>query len=115
MRSFLTDLLQALNSFCPTFLHLPQDTPYPHITLEEISSLTGLPAGPLLLTFTLKIRSRYAGTKEILTLLHQVESILKNYPKGSCKVMKSFLSLVPEGDTRIHTLHVKAKVSYGRD
>ena len=115
MREFFTDLIVLLSPLCPTFLQLPPKVPYPHITVEDITSLCGLPAGPTLLSFSLKIWSQYAGTKEILKTLHEVEAIIGTYQKARMKVMKSFLTVLSDGKTRVHTLHLKARVPHERD
>lgn len=115
MRKFLADLTVALGRYCPTFVNLPLEVPYPHITLEEIHSLSGLPGGPTLINFKLKIWSRYAGVREILTILKHIESSFRTYPTARFKIMKSFLSLFPDDLKRVHTLHVKARIPYERD
>jgi hypothetical protein len=115
MREFFTDLIHVLSPLCPTFLQLPPEVPYPHMTVEEITSLCGIPAGPTLLSFSLKIWSQYAGTKEILKTLHEVENLIITYQKGRMKIMKSFLTLLSDGKTRVHTLHLKARVPYERN
>jgi hypothetical protein len=115
MRKFLGDLIASLDPYCPTFLTLPPDVPYPHITLEGIRSLSALPLGPTALTFELKIWSRYAGPKEILIILKQIESLFHTHKKGQFKIIKSFLAILPHEEKRVHTLHVKARIPYERD
>lgn len=110
MGEFFFDLIKALRQICPAFLHLPPDVAYPHITVEPTNSLTGLPWGPTVLNFSVKIWSHYAGTKEILKMAKNVEAALNTYQKGSLKVMKSALSLLEDGKTRVHTFQVKAKI-----
>ena len=110
MRDLLLDLTQALNSVCPAFLHLPPETLPPYITVEPVSSLQGLPWGPTIVTFTIKIWSRYAGIYEILRLGKGVEKILENYTKSSLKIIKSALTLLSDKETRVQTLHLQARV-----
>lgn len=111
MREFLLELRSALLPMSPTFLHVPQDVPYPHITLEPLSSLRGIPWGPLVLTFRLKIWSQYEGTREILEMIKNVEAFLGSYPKGSLKVLKSALTLLTDKKTRVHVFSVKARIA----
>jgi hypothetical protein len=112
MREFFKDLINTLNLLFPTFLQLPPEVPFPHITVEKITSLYGIPSGPTVLSFSLKIWSQYPGTKEILKTLHDVEVFINSYQKGQIKIMKSFLSTLPDGRTRVYTIHLKARVPY---
>ncbi len=112
MRELFLDLTKLLEHVCPVFQHVPADPPHPYITLEPTQSLQGLPWGPTLVTFTVKIWSRYSGTKEILKLAKGVESLLYTYQKGSLKVMKSGLSLLKDEETRVHTFSIKARVPH---
>lgn len=112
MRELFLDLTKILAPVCPVFHHVPPEAPYPYMTLEPLSSLQGLPWGPTLVTFTLKIWSRYAGTKEILKLAKTVDALLHTYQKGSLKVMESSLALLKEGETRVHTFSIKARVPH---
>ena len=110
MGNFYFDLTNVLNKICPAFLSLPADVDYPHLTVEPANFLTGLPWGPTVLNFSVKICSRYAGTKEILKMARNVEEALCSYKIGSLKVIKSSLSLLEDGETRVHTFQVKAKI-----
>jgi len=112
MRELFLDLTKLLGQVCPVFQHVPSEALYPYMTLEPLNSLQGLPWGPTFVTFTVKIWSRYAGTKEILKLAKVVESLLYTYQKGSLKVMKSGLSLLKDGDIRVHTFSVKARIPH---
>ncbi len=110
MGEFFFDLTKVLSKICPTFLTLPLEVEYPHITVEPTNSLTGLPWGPTVLNFRVKIWSRYIGTKEILKMAKNVEAALNAYKRGSLKVMKSSLSFLEDGHTRVHTFQVKARI-----
>jgi hypothetical protein len=110
MRDFILDLTKTLTPLCPTFLHVPPETPYPHISIEPLQSLMGVPWGPTIVTLVIKIWSQYAGTKEILILAKGVERILRYYEKANIKVAESGLALSGDGTTRIHTFRLKAKV-----
>jgi len=112
MRDFFLDLTKVLSQVCPVFLHVPPEATYPYMTLEPINSLQGIPKGPTLITFTLKIWSQYAGTKEILRMAKRVEPLLHAYQKGSLKIMKSGIALLKEGNTRVHTFNIKARVPH---
>jgi len=111
MRDFLLDLTKALTEICPAFLHLPPETPYPYITIEPVSSLQGLPWGPTIITLTIKIWSRYTGTHEILKLARSVEKTVNTYKKSSLKIIKSALTLRADKKTRVHTIHLQARVT----
>ncbi|MBI2707868.1 MAG: hypothetical protein HYX35_06135 [Proteobacteria bacterium] len=112
MRELFLDLTKTLEQVCPVFQHVPPESPYPYMTLEPLHSLQGLPWGPTLVTFTLKIWSQYAGTKEILKLAKTVEEMLHTYQVGSLKVMKSGLSLLRDRETRVHTFSIKARIPH---
>jgi len=115
MRKFYTDLTAALSQVCPAFLHVPPQTIYPYITLEPGNSLQGLPWGPLIVIFSVKIWSRYTGTQEILKLAHAVEHLLHWYtPKtftASLKILESTLILLKDGQTRVQTFRLKARLT----
>jgi hypothetical protein len=111
MRELVLDLTKILGTVCPTFHHVPQEVPYPHITLEPINSLYGLPWGPTIVTVTVKIWSRYAGTQEVLKLAKRVENIIYSYQKGSIKLMESALFHLKEEAIRVHTFRLKVKVA----
>lgn len=117
MRDFLIDLATALGQIGPTFLQVPPKTTYPYITIEPEQSLQGLPSGPIILTMAVKIWSRYAGTQEILTLAKGVEDLLQGYAprffKVSLKVLGSTLILLDDGQTRVYTCRLKARVTGG--
>ena len=114
MREFLTDLMTTLHQVCPTFLQVKPHTAYPYITIEPQQMLQGFPGGPCIVTLAIKISSRYAGTREILKLAQRIESLLQGYNpstfKVSLKVLKSSLVLLADGQTRIHTFLVKARL-----
>lgn len=111
MRNFILDLSKSLTPLCPTFLHVPPETPYPHISIEPLQSLMGVPWGPTIVTLAIKIWSQYAGTKEILSLAKSVENVLQHYGKANIKVSESGLALSNDGTTRVHTIRIKAKVN----
>jgi hypothetical protein len=110
MRDFILDLTKILTPLCPTFLHVPPETPYPHISIEPLQSLMGVPWGPTVITLAIKIWSQYAGTKEILNLAKEVERVLRHYNKANIKISESSLALSNDGTTRVHTIRIKAKV-----
>ena len=114
MRELLTDLMTTLHQVCPTFLQVKPHTAYPYVTIEPQQMLQGFPRGPCIVTLVIKISSRYAGTREILKLAQRIESLLQGYSpptfKVSLKVLKSSLVLLADGQTRIHTFLVKARL-----
>lgn len=110
MRELLLNLSSLLSAVIPTYVHVPQKTPYPYITLEPDLVLLGLPWGPRVVTFSIKIWSRYAGTIEILRLAKDVETILQNYSHNSIKIRESSLELLKDGQTRLHTFKVKTRL-----
>lgn len=114
MREFLIDFAALLGQVSPAFLQVPPKTAYPYITLEPAQSLHGLPGGPTILTLSVKIWSRYAGTQEILKLARGVEVLLQGYApkhiKVSLKILESALMLLNDGQTRVHTFRLKARL-----
>lgn len=112
MRNFFPHLTKTLSTICPAYLHLPEKAPYPHMVVEPLHSLSGLPGGPVIVTFTLKLLSNYSGTKEILKLGNDAQQSLTTYPKASLKILKSALSFIPEKKIRLHTFHVKGRIPY---
>ena len=114
MRNLLIDLRTTLGEVCPTFLQVPAKTPHPYITIEPGQSLQGLPWGPLIVTLTIKIWSRYAGTREILKLAKSVETLLQKYAPAtfevSLKMQESTLVLLSDSKTRVHSFHLKARL-----
>lgn len=110
MRELLLNLSTTLATLCPTFVHVPLHTPYPYITLEPDLVLSGLPWGPQIATFSVKIWSRYAGTIEILNLAKGVEDLLQRYEKTSLKIRESSLEVLNDGQTRRHTFKLAARL-----
>lgn len=111
MGEFLKNLTMGLNHICPTFIQTPFQTPYPYITLEAEQKLQGLPWGPSMVIVTVKIWSRYGGTQEILTLAKGVEEFLYEQSfKTSLKILESALSLLTDGQTRVHSFRLKARI-----
>ena len=108
MRELLLDLLSLFTNVCPTFITVPSKTAYPYITLEPELVLLGLPWGPQVVTFSVKVWSRYAGTHEILKLAKAAEDLIQNYEKVSLKIRESSLVLLKDGQTRLHTFQLKA-------
>lgn len=117
MGEFLNHLREGLQQICPSFLHVPPQTPYPYITLEAEQILKGLPWGPSMVMVRIKIWSRYAGTQEILKLAKAVESFLQTYHPLtfhiSLKLVESGLILLSDGQTRIHEFRLKTRLSGG--
>ena len=62
-----------------------------------------------MVTLTLKIWSRYAGTHEILKLAKEVEGFLQ-VCEISLKILESTLVLLEDGQTRVHSFRLKARV-----
>lgn len=112
MRSFLIHLTKTLSAVCPAYLQPPEAAVYPHMLVEPLHSLKGLPGGPTIVTFTIKLSSRYPGTKEILKLGIDVEKTIHSYQKSSLKLLKSALSFSPEKKIRLHTFHVKGRIPH---
>ena len=114
MRKFLSDLRTNLNQICPTFLHVPPQTVYPYVTIEVEQSLQGLPWGPRVVKLSVKVWSQYKGTQEILKLAKGIENHLQKYSSSvlsvSLKVLESTLVFLPEGQTRVHTFRVLARL-----
>jgi hypothetical protein len=114
MGEFLKKLTTGLTQICPTFTQTPLHTPYPFITLEAEQKLQGLPWGPFMVILTVKIWSRYAGTQEILKLAKEVEDFLYVHSfETSLKILESTLVLLNDGQTRVHTFRLKARVLEG--
>lgn len=117
MGEFLSHLRIGLNQICPTFLQVPSQTPYPYITLEAEQILRGLPWGPYMVMVTVKIWSRYSGTQEILKFSKAIEIFLQDYDpstfKVGLKILESTLVLLTDGQTRVHTFRLKARLSGG--
>lgn len=115
MREFLKDLATTLGQVAPSFLHLPPKTNYPYITIELEQNLQGLPWGPRIVILTIKIWSRYAGTQEILKLAKGVENLLEGYTpqdfKVSLKILEGTLKLLTDGQTRVYTCRLKARLT----
>lgn len=115
MHEFLNDFRQTLNRVCATFLQVPPETYYPYITLEPDLILKGLPWGPTMVTLNVKIWSRYAGTHEIVMFSRRVEQLILTYApktlKVSLKILKSTLVLLNDGQTRVHTFHLKVRIA----
>jgi len=114
MRELLADLATTLGQVGPAFLQVPPNTAYPYISLEPNQRLQGLPGGPLVLTLSIKIWSRYAGTQEVLKLAKGVEDILQAYApqtvKVCLKILESTLMLLTDGQTRVYTFRLKARL-----
>jgi len=111
MGEFLNKMRVALNQICPTFTQTPLQTPYPYITLDVEQKLQGLPWGPLMVVVAVKIWSRYAGTHEILKLAKGVEGFLYEYSfETSLKILESSLVLLKDGQTRVHSFRLKARI-----
>jgi hypothetical protein len=110
MRELLMHLSRPLAEIVPTYIHVPLKTPYPYITLEPDLVLLGLPWGPRIATFSVKIWSRYAGTIEILKLAKQVETIILSYGNNGLKIRESHLELLKDGQTRLHTFKLKTRL-----
>jgi hypothetical protein len=110
MRDLLIDLRQELSSLCPTFLQVPPNTPTPYITIEPGQSLQGLPWGPRIAILTIKVWSRYYGTKEILMLAKGIEGLLQAYRPVSLKISESALILQKDEQTRVHRFRLKARL-----
>ncbi len=110
MRELLINLSSLLSAVIPTYVHVPLKTPYPYITLEPDLVLLGLPWGPRVATFSIKIWSRYAGTIEILKLAKEVETVIQNYRNNSLKIRESSLELLKDGQTRLHTFKLKTRL-----
>ncbi|MBY0501455.1 MAG: DUF3168 domain-containing protein [Alphaproteobacteria bacterium] len=115
MNELLWDLTQSLAHICPAFLQLPPQTPYPYIMIEPEMVLQGVPWGPTMVTLTVKIWSRYAGTSEILRLVKGVDLALQSYVSEtlevSLKIIESTLSFLNDCQTRVHTFRLKARLS----
>lgn len=113
MRNLLTDLRLTLNELCPTFLQTPIHPIYPYIIIEPGQSLKGLPWGPHIALLSIKIWSRYKGTREILKIAKHAENILEHYaPKileARLKLIESTLVLLKDEQTRLHTFRLKAR------
>jgi hypothetical protein len=109
MLNFLKNLTNGLETICPTFTHVPPQTPYPYITVEAEQVLQGLPWGPCMAMMTVKIWSRYMGLHEILTLVKDVEAFLQTQ-RGGLKILESKLVLLNDGQTRLHSLRLKARI-----
>ena len=109
MHKFALDLMTTLTPVCPTFLAVPLDVPYPHITVEPQSCLTGVPKGPTVAIMCVKILSRYRGLREILLLKRDVDHILATYLLGSIKIQESVLSLLDDKVTHVHTFRLRVK------
>lgn len=114
MGDFLKELSYSLSRVCPTFLQVPLHTPYPYITLEPEQHLQGYPRGTSIVILSLKIWSRYSGVQEILRLAKNVEELLHGYIpkpiKASLKIGESALVLFKDGQTRLHTFKIKARI-----
>ncbi|MBA3814626.1 MAG: hypothetical protein H0X26_09160 [Alphaproteobacteria bacterium] len=111
MGEFLKKLMTGLNQICPTFTQTPPQTPYPYITLEVEQKLSGLPWGPFMVIVTAKIWSRYPGTQEILKLAKEAEGFLHARSfETSLKLLESTLVLLNDGQTRVHSFRLKARV-----
>jgi hypothetical protein len=110
MGKFLYDLSESLTPVCQTFIHVPEKTSYPYITLEPEHTLTGIPWGPKMVVLSIKIWSRHIGTMEILKLARSVEEQIQTFPKASLKIRESHLQVLKDGQTRVHTFKVKARV-----
>jgi hypothetical protein len=115
MGELLMTLSTTLGQVCPTFLQVPSHTAYPYITLEPEQSLQGLPWGPRMVIISVKIWSRYAGTQEILKLAREAEAYLQGYhpQAGSLKILESTLTLLKDGQTRVHTFRIKVRLLRG--
>lgn len=112
MGEFLNTLRAGLTEICPAYTHVPSGVPYPYITLEAEHTLQGLPWGPLMAVVMVKIWSRYEGMKEILKLADDVEGYLyKQSFTTSLKILESSLVLLNDGQTRVHTLRLKARLT----
>lgn len=114
MRELLNHLRTHLNQICPSYLQTLSHVSYPHITLEPGQILQGLPWGPRIVLIDIKIWSRYAGVKEILSLAKGVDTLLSNYVPltfdVSIKTLDSTLTLLPDEQTRVHTFRLKARL-----
>ena len=110
MREILLNLSRSLANVIPTYVHVPQKTPYPYITLEPELVLVGLPWGPRIATFSVKIWSRYAGTIEILKLAKDVEALILSFEPNTLKIRESQLELLKDGQTRLHTFKLKTRI-----
>lgn len=110
MREFLRHLSSLLSAIIPTYVHVPQKSPYPYITLEPELILSGLPWGPRIATFSIKIWSRYTGIIEILRLAKDVETVISNYENHSLIIRESRLELLKDGQTRLHTFKIKTRL-----
>lgn len=119
MRKFISDLRVSINQVCPTFLHVPPQTTPPYVTLEVEHSLQGLPWGPRIVKFNVKVWSQYKGTQEVLKLAKSVENLLQKYSTSilgvSLKLLESTLVLLPDGQTRVHTFRVLARLQESAD
>lgn len=112
MGEFLNTLRTGLSEICPTYTHVPPGTPYPYITIEAEQTLQGLPWGPLMAIVTVKIWSRYTGMKEILKLAKDVEDYLYEQSfTTSLKILESTLTLLDDGQTRVHGFRMKARIT----
>ena len=114
MGGLLKNLTIGLEQFCPTFTQVPQQTSYPYITIEVEQMLQGIPWGPSMVMFSIKIWSRYAGTQEILKFAKNVEEFLNSYnlpsSQVSLKILESTLVLLKDGQTRLHCFRLKARL-----
>jgi len=63
---------------CPVYDAVPNDAPYPFVSLGETTTLDSSAKGESVLkvTSTLHIYSRYAGMKEVKTILNEIYAAL---------------------------------------
>lgn len=109
MLNFLKKITTGLEAICPAFTHVPLQTPYPYITIETEQMLRGLPWGPHMALMNVKIWSRYRGIQEILKLAKDVEHFLERQ-NGSLKIIESTLVILNDGQTRLHSFRLKARI-----
>lgn len=113
MRKLINNIRKSLDELCPTFVQVPEDIPYPYITLEPENNLMGLPSGPSILVMKIRLWSQYKGTMEILKLTRKVEKmLLMKIPQSlkiALKIVESSLTLQKDKLTRTHTFSIRLR------